>query len=75
MPKKKNSKKQKPPIDSLALRIYGVWSKKENKFLSVNLSQEAIEFEFDLEGYDDKNYLIICLDAVYDASNLGRSTQ
>jgi hypothetical protein len=39
--------------------IYGIFDYKTNTLLSVNLSQEEIELEYDLEGYDEERYDII----------------
>lgn len=54
----------------VAIQVFGIWSKEKNKMIYVNLEQEDIETEFEMEGYDDDKYAIVCMDAMYDVSAL-----
>ena len=33
--------------------IYGIYDFKKNKLIAVNLHKEAIELEYDMEGYEE----------------------
>ena len=50
------SKKSPKKVD-----IYGILDFKKKKLLMVSLSRSDIEFEFDIEGYDDDLFGVVKL--------------
>lgn len=44
--------------------IYGIFDYKRNTLLYVNLSQEEVELEYDIEGYDEEHYDIISFEVM-----------
>ena len=54
----------------VSIKFFGIWSKEKQEMVYVNLDQEDIEAEFEMEGYDDDKYAIVCMDALYDISVL-----
>lgn len=62
----------KKRIPKLKLSIYGIWSKEDNKIIFISLNIDNVELTYDMEGYSDESHVIVCLDAIYDASNLAR---
>lgn len=68
MPKnstKKLGKSDKVEISSPdRVRIYGIFCFKDEKLLKVSLDMEELEFEFNLEGYDEKEYGIVLFDVI-----------
>lgn len=62
-------KKLKPVI---SLKIYGIWSKMDEKIMYVSLNKADLELEYGLEKYKEDTHLVVCLDATYDISSLER---
>lgn len=40
-------------------RIYGIFNNKIEKLIFISLDLEAVEMEFELEGYDPDDYSVI----------------
>jgi len=68
--KKKKVVVKKDGNKLLSIKIYGIWNKTKNKLIYVNLSLEEAELEYDMEGYSEDSYVIICLMGYYDSSGL-----
>ena len=66
MPKKSNKKDDdKVEISSPGcVRIYGIFCFKNEKLLKVSLDIEELEFDFNLEGYNEKDYGIVMFDVM-----------
>jgi hypothetical protein len=74
MPRKRK-KSVKDSVDWLILRVYGIWSKADNRLVYVSLLKEDMKTEFELERYKENDYLMVCLDATYDIKSLGLSNR
>lgn len=67
MTKRKSQKR----IPIANIRIYGILSLKNNKFVFVSLDLKEVNCEFDLsDDYTEKTHCIVYMDAMYDFSNL-----
>ena len=49
----KEKKQQLKELKPRKYRIYGIFNFKTRKLVYVDLDMEKVEFEFDLEGYDE----------------------
>jgi hypothetical protein len=67
MSNKKKSHKSSDKVDITSpgcVRIYGIFSFKEEKLLKVSLDMDELEFDFNLEGYNETDYGIVLFDVV-----------
>jgi len=59
------SKKLKPSdVVPIPVRIYAICKLSDKNPIKVSLDFEEIDFEFELEGYDEKEYAIMSFDVV-----------
>jgi hypothetical protein len=75
MPKKKKKLSKRSIRSLMAVRIYGIWSRADQRIVFVSLQEEETEMEFDMEGYDSPDYRLVALETYYDVSSLESGDQ
>ncbi len=55
----KEKKQQLKELKPRKYRIYGIFNFKKRQLIYVDLDIDKVEFEFDLEGYDDEEYGVV----------------
>lgn len=62
--KRTKENKSLSKLKPIKYRIYGIFNFKNDKLICVNMSLPEIEFDFDLEGYDTKEYAIVSFEVI-----------
>lgn len=61
---KPKKKRQLNKLKPNQYRIYGIFDFDKKKLIYVNMSEEEVELEFDLVGYDEDRYDIVQFDVI-----------